>query len=116
MMLMTPLTALAPHSVPPAPRITSMRSMSARTRSTASQKTPENSGLYTLRPSTSTTILLVADAWKPRALTAQVCPSRPTDMPLARRRASAIVVAPARRIASPVMTTTAAAASVTTSP
>ena len=30
MMLMTPLTALAPHSVPPGPRITSIRSTSSK--------------------------------------------------------------------------------------
>jgi hypothetical protein len=32
MMLMTPLTALAPHSVAPGPRITSIRSTSSRER------------------------------------------------------------------------------------
>ena len=40
MMLMTPLTAFAPQMVPPGPRMTSMRSMSASTRSCTSQYTP----------------------------------------------------------------------------
>ena len=37
MILITPLTALAPHRVPPGPRITSMRSTSSRTTSCVSQ-------------------------------------------------------------------------------
>jgi hypothetical protein len=45
MMLMTPLTALAPQIVAPGPLITSMRSMSSITTSWASQNTPENSGV-----------------------------------------------------------------------
>jgi hypothetical protein len=45
MTLMMPLTALTPHSVPPGPLITSMRSTSSSTRSCTSQKTPENSGV-----------------------------------------------------------------------
>ena len=40
-MLMTPLTAFAPHMAAPGPRITSMRSMSSSIRSSASQNTPE---------------------------------------------------------------------------
>ena len=46
MMLMTPLTALAPQSAPPGPRMTSIRSMSARRVSWTSQKVPANSGEY----------------------------------------------------------------------
>ena len=45
MMLMTPLTALAPHSVAPGPLMTSIRSMSSGIRSGMSQYTPENSGV-----------------------------------------------------------------------
>ena len=41
MMLMTPLTALAPYSVPPGPLTTSMRSMSSIGGVRMSQKTPE---------------------------------------------------------------------------
>ena len=42
--LITPLTALEPHSVAPGPRITSIRSTSSSGRSCTSQKTPANSG------------------------------------------------------------------------
>jgi hypothetical protein len=42
--LITPLTALAPHSVAPGPLITSMRSTSSSSTSCASQNTPEKSG------------------------------------------------------------------------
>ena len=45
MMLITPLTALAPHSVAPGPRITSIRSTSSSGTSCTSQKTPENRGV-----------------------------------------------------------------------
>jgi hypothetical protein len=69
MMLMTPFTALAPQSVAPGPLMTSMRSMCSSTRSCASQKTPEKSGVYTARPSTITSILLARMLEKPRALT-----------------------------------------------
>ena len=44
MMLITPLTALPPHTVPPGPETTSMRSMSSSSVSCTSQKTPANSG------------------------------------------------------------------------
>ena len=37
MMLITPFTALAPHTVPPGPRITSIRTRSSRDRSCVSQ-------------------------------------------------------------------------------
>jgi hypothetical protein len=40
-MLMTPLTAFAPHSVPPGPLMTSMRSTSSSSTSCTSQNTPE---------------------------------------------------------------------------
>ena len=45
MMLMTPFTAFAPHTVPPGPRITSMRSMSSRGTFNWSQYTPEKAGV-----------------------------------------------------------------------
>jgi hypothetical protein len=45
MMLMTPLTALAPQRVAPGPLTTSIRSMSSSTTSCASQNTPEKSGV-----------------------------------------------------------------------
>ena len=50
--------------------MTSMRSMSAITTSWVSQKTPENRGEYTLRPSIRTSILLARVEPKPRALIA----------------------------------------------
>jgi len=65
---MTPLTAFAPHSVPPGPRTTSMRSMSAMTRSWPSQNTPPNTGEYTVRPSIMTSILLAVVMLNPRVL------------------------------------------------
>ncbi len=71
-MLMTPLTALAPHTAAPGPRMTSMRSMSSSSMSWWSQYTPEKRGVYTLRPSTSTSSLLEKCWLKPRAETAQV--------------------------------------------
>jgi hypothetical protein len=43
--LITPLTAFTPHSVPPGPLITSMRSMFSSITLWASQNTPENSGV-----------------------------------------------------------------------
>jgi hypothetical protein len=45
MMLITPFTAFAPHSVAPGPLITSMRSMSSSITSCWSQNTPENNGV-----------------------------------------------------------------------
>jgi hypothetical protein len=44
-MLMTPLTAFAPHSTPPGPLMTSIRSMFSSGRSCASQKTPAKVGV-----------------------------------------------------------------------
>ena len=43
--VITPLTALAPHSVAPGPLMTSIRSMFARGISCTSQNTPENNGV-----------------------------------------------------------------------
>jgi hypothetical protein len=45
MMLITPFTALAPQTVPPGPRITSIRSMSSSGIPIWSQFTPEKMGL-----------------------------------------------------------------------
>src|SRR5207247_1802556 len=66
----TPFTALAPHSVAPGPLMTSIRSMSASGTSCTSQNTPENKGVYTVRPSMSTKSLLAVVLLKPRALMA----------------------------------------------
>ena len=60
MMLTTPFIALAPHSEPPGPLITSMRSTSASTMCCWSQNTLEKNGVYTLRPSISTSSLFAA--------------------------------------------------------
>jgi hypothetical protein len=114
MMLITPFTAFAPQSVPPGPRTTSIRSTSSSITSCTSQKTPEKSGVYTLRPSISTSSLLANWLLKPRAVIAHLLPSicatwRPGTM----RRASGIEVAPERRMSSPVRTVTAAGASAT---
>ena len=70
MTLMTPFTALAPHTVAPGPRITSICSTSSRNTSCASQNTPEKSGVYTLRPSIRTSSLLATVPLKPRAVMA----------------------------------------------
>ena len=45
MILMTPLTALAPHNVAPGPLITSIRSMSSKSVSCTSQNTPAYNGV-----------------------------------------------------------------------
>ncbi len=105
MTLMTPLTAFAPHSVPPGPLITSMRSTSARSTSCASQTTPENSGVYTVRPSTSTSSLFASTLLKPRALIAYwFVSARATSRLGASRSASGNDVAPLRLISSAVIT------------
>ncbi|MFO1286542.1 MAG: hypothetical protein U1F49_08400 [Rubrivivax sp.] len=79
MMLMTPLTALAPHSTPPGPLMTSMRSTSSSSTSCASQNTPENVGVHIVRPSISTSSLLASVPLKPRAVMAQpIAPARAT--------------------------------------
>ena len=73
--LMTPLTALTPQSVPPGPDTTSTRSMSSTITSCASQNTPENSGVYTERPSIITSSLFGATEvlpFMPRALMAKL--------------------------------------------
>ena len=70
MMLMTPLTAFAPQSVPPGPLMTSIRSTSASGTLCASQNTPEYRGVYTVRPSISTSSLFEVLPLKPRALMA----------------------------------------------
>lgn len=57
MMLITPLTALAPQIDAPGPRTTSMRSTSSSGMSLNSQNTPEYTGEYRLRPSCSTSSL-----------------------------------------------------------
>jgi len=67
-MLMTPLTAFAPQTVAPGPRITSIRAMSSMNASCTSQKTPEKQRVYRLRPSISTRSLLAVVPLKPRAL------------------------------------------------
>ena len=104
-MLMTPLTALAPHAVAPGPLMTSIRSMSSRSTSCSSQKTPANSGEYTVRPSISTSSLFARPLLKPRALMAHwLASSWSTSRLVASRRASGRRVAPERRISSRVMT------------
>ena len=112
MMLITPLTALAPHSVAPGPRITSMRSMSSSIRFCMSQYTPEYVWVYTDRPSISTSSLL-ANCWlKPRMPTAVMPPEmRATSTPGAMPSTSVRRVAPERRMSSAVITCTAAAVS-----
>ena len=70
MTLITPLTALAPHNVAPGPLMTSIRSISESGTSCTSQNTPENNGVYTVRPSISTRSLLADVLLKPRALMA----------------------------------------------
>jgi hypothetical protein len=103
--LITPFTAFAPHSVAPGPLITSMRSTSSSIRSCASQNTPENNGVYTVRPSISTSSLLPSELLKPRALMAQALAlTRATNRLGARRRASGRLAAPERRISALVMT------------
>src|SRR2546427_546329 len=105
MTLITPLTALAPHSVAPGPLMTSIRSMSARGTSCTSQNTPEYNGVYTVRPSMSTRSLLAVVLLNPRALMAQsrelTCA---TCKLVARRRASGRLEAPERRMSCWVMT------------
>jgi hypothetical protein len=105
MMLITPLTAFAPHSVPPGPDTTSIRSTSCSSVSCTSQKTPANSGEYTLRPSTSTRSLFDRSLVKPRIeIVHSLEPLRATSTPGASRSASGILVTPLRRMSSAVMT------------
>jgi len=99
------LTAFAPHSVAPGPLITSMRSMSGRGTSCTSQNTPENNGVYTVRPSISTSSLLAVVLLKPRALMAHWRESTcATWRLLASRNASGRLEAPERRMSSCVIT------------
>src|SRR6267142_789508 len=113
-MLITPLTALAPHSVAPGPRITSMRSISSSSTSWTFQYTPENNGVYTLRPSISTSSLLSNRPLNPRDAIAHLFESmRATSNPGASLNASGMLLAPERRISSCVITKIAAAASAT---
>ena len=113
-MLITPLTALAPHMAAPGPRITSIRSMSLNIVSSASHSTPENKGEYTLRPSLSTNSLLAKRPLKPRMLTAQrLLAMRATSTPGAMRSASGMLRTPERRMSSREITNTAAATSCT---
>ena len=65
-MLMTPFTAFAPQSVPPGPRMISIRSMSSSSVSCTSQYVPANRGEYTARPSTSTNIERASRSANPR--------------------------------------------------
>src|SRR5438093_913723 len=85
--------------------MTSIRSMSARGTSCTSQNTPENNGVYTVRPSISTRSLLAVVPLKPRALMAHwresICA---TCRFAARRSASARLAAPERRMSSCVIT------------
>ena len=111
-MLITPVTAFAPHREAPGPRTTSMRSMSSISRSSDSQNTPENSGLYTLRPSIWTSSLFEKRPSAMRTPTAQLpAPIWATDTPGTSRRASGTLRAPLRRISSAVSTVTAAGVS-----
>src|SRR5687768_13141023 len=112
MTLMTPFTALAPHWVAPGPLITSMRSTSSSMTCCASQKTPENSGEYTVRPSIITSSLLAEVALNPRAVMAYwLVSARATWRLGARRSTSGRLVAPERRISSLEMTKADAATS-----
>jgi len=116
MMLITPFTAFAPQSVAPGPLITSMRSMSSSAKSCASQKTPEKSGVYSVRPSISTSSLLASTLLKPRAEIAYwLLSARATVRLGARRSTSGKLVAPERRMSSPVITKIDAGASITRS-
>ena len=99
--LITPFIAFAPQIAPPGPRMTSTRSRSSSICCCKSQNTPANSGVYTARPSTSTSILLANTPLNPRAemacwleFTAATC------SPGTSRRASARLVAPERWMSS----------------
>jgi hypothetical protein len=89
-----------------------MRSTSSSITSCCSQKTPEKSGVYTVRPSMRTSSLLPTALLKPRALMAYCAGSmRATFRLAASRRASGNVVAPERRMSSWVITWIAEGAS-----
>ena len=92
--------------------MTSIRSMSSSMVSLVSQRTPEKSGLYRVRPSMSTRSLLAEKALKPRLVTAHLLASiRATCRPGTMRNTSGRVVAPERFMSSWLITKTAAAAS-----
>src|ERR1043166_4091897 len=104
-MLITPLTAFAPQSVAPGPVITSIRSISSNSVSCASQNTPAYKGVYTVRPSIKTNILLAVVLLKPRPLIAHELESTWATCRLdASRKASPIVVAPDFRRSALVIT------------
>src|SRR5690348_6587243 len=112
MMLITPFTAFAPHSVPPGPRITSIRSMSSRGGSCTSHHTPPKVGVYASRPSTKTSILALKRLLNPRALTSQTCElCWATCNPGTMRSASGMDEKPPRTMSCPVTTKIAAGAS-----
>jgi hypothetical protein len=78
----------------------------------ASQKTPEKSGEYTVRPSIITSSLLASVLLKPRAVMAYwLASARATWRLGARRSTSGRLVAPERRMSSLVMTKADAATS-----
>src|ERR1700680_1018504 len=109
---MTPFTEFAPQSVPPGPRMTSIRAMSSSGGSCTSHHTPPNVGVYASLPSIRTSILLFWKPLKPRELTCHTyafCCD--TCMPGTIRRASGTDENPPRRISSPVITKIAAGAS-----
>ena len=110
MMLITPLTALAPQTVAPGPRITSIRSMSSSGKSNVSHKTPPKVGVYTVRPSTITRSSLLKRPLSPRALMAHVLASIcATSSPGTMRSRSGMLVAPERAMSAAVMTNIAEA-------
>ena len=84
MMLMTPFTAFAPHTEPPGPLMTSMRSTSSSSTSWMSQNVPEKSGEYTLRPSMSTSSLFAVVLLKPRAVIAHCVRTHLRDLEIRR--------------------------------
>ncbi len=106
----TPLTAFAPQTDPPGPRMISMRSMFSSGISRCSQYTPENAGVYTVRPSISTSTLFEYRALNPRTLIAHALASICSTLtPGAMRSRSGMLVAPERRMSSELITKTAAA-------
>ena len=110
MILTTPLTALAPHTAPPGPRIASIRSISSSGKSNVSHKTPPKVGVYTVRPSTITRSLLLNRPLSPRALMAHVLASIcATSNPGTMRSRSGILVAPERAMSAAVITNIAEA-------
>src|SRR5207244_1294792 len=98
--------------VDPESAVSAIRSTSRSETSCASQKTPENSGEYTVRPSIITSSLLASTLAKPRAVMAYwFASARATSRLGASRNASASVFTPERRMSSAEITYTDAAAS-----